>query len=57
MKDYANRKWATDPHSKEWRDAQIKEFHAKNYGLEPRVGISTIHPRQPVMFQRQYIEG
>ena len=54
MKDYANRKWATDPYSKEWRDAQLKEFRAKNDGLAPRAKISTLTPNVPTMFQRQY---
>ena len=55
MKDYANRKWCIDPYSKEWRDAQLKEFRANHKELEPRVKISSALPRSAVKFQREYV--
>lgn len=54
MKDYADRTWCIDPYSKEWRDAQLKEFRAKHPELEPKVKISSALPRIDVKFQREY---
>lgn len=52
MTDRACRKWCTDPSSEQWRDAFRQWFRAKNPDLKPKVGISSAHVRQPVMFAR-----
>lgn len=50
--DFACRKWCTDPSSEQWRQAFRKAFRAANPFLQPKVGISSAHPRQPVKFER-----
>ena len=52
MTDHACRKWCTDPYSEEWRQAERQAFRAANPFLQPKVGISSAHPRQPVKFER-----
>lgn len=52
MTDHACRKWCTDPHSQEWRDAFLKEFRALNPWNQIKVAISSAHPRVPAMFDR-----
>ena len=52
MTDHACRKWCTDPSSEQWRQAWLKAFRAANPFLQPKVGISSAHPRQPVKFDR-----
>ena len=52
MTDNASRKWCTDPSSEQWRQAFRKAFRAANPFLQPKVGISSAHPRQPVKFER-----
>lgn len=51
-RDWADRTWCKDPGSKQWHDAWRKWFRATNPDLKPKVGISSAHVRQPVMFAR-----
>lgn len=52
MTDHADRTWCTKPGTKQWHDAWLKAFRAANPFLNPKVGISSAHPRQPVKFAR-----
>jgi len=54
MKDYADRTWAKDPYSTQWRDAWLKAWKHENSNLQPKVGLCRIAPRIAVMFQRSY---
>lgn len=50
--DHADRSWATRPTSPAWRDAFCRAFKAHH--PQPKVAISSAHPRVPAMFQRCY---
>lgn len=51
ISDHANRDWCTKPASQAWRDAFAKAFKAMN--PNPKVAISSAHPRVTVMFDRR----
>lgn len=57
MKDYADRTWAKDPYSTQWRDAWLKAWKHDNSHLQPKVGLCMIAPRIATMFQRTYRHG